>query len=387
MRNTRVVFALLLLLTAPCAYAQIGKYVPIQAGSPEGHALDAINVATDPAEKLKLIEQFATDYGKGDLEIVADDLFVSYYLSAKNYDKVFEYGEKLWVADPGNFQNGVNLVRAAQEKGDAARVFEYGEKTGAIVSRFKAQPAPAGEDASQWEQRKKQTLDDAKDNINYAEQVVFMTAYRTQAPPERAADLAKFAKSFPDSMYANQALEIAAATYQQAQQYPKMLEVANGLLAKDPNDVSMLILLSDYYSEKGEQLDKADAYANKAMGLLATAKKPEGASDEDWQKQVALQRGLALSALGQVNISKKRDVQALENFKAAAPLLKPDAVTYGRNQYRMGFALINLKRYPEARVALTEAVSVNSPYKGLAQEKLNTLPGGAAKTTTRKKAS
>ena len=64
---------------------------------------------------------------------------------------------------------------------------------------------------------------------------------------------------FPDSPYADQALGVAAASYRQAQNAPKMLEVANGLLAKDPSNLGMLILLSDYYSEKGEQLDKAEA--------------------------------------------------------------------------------------------------------------------------------
>ena len=37
-----------------------------------------------------------------------------------------------------------------------------------------------------------------------------------------------------------------------------MLEVANAVLAKDPANLGMMVLLADYYSEKGEQLDQAD---------------------------------------------------------------------------------------------------------------------------------
>jgi len=386
MRNSTLLVGLLLAVSTPAAFGQMGKTVIVQAGTPEGSALAKINDTSDPAEKLSLIEKFAEEFGKGDLEFLADDLFVNYYLSVKNYDKAMEYGEKLWALDPGNFQNGMNLVRAAQEKGDAARLITYGEKTGAIVARYKGQPAPAGEEAGSWEETKKRTLEDTKDSIAYIEQVVFAAAYQSKDPSARAASLIRFANAFPDSPRASQAMAIAAASYQQAQQYPKMLEVANGILTKDPNDVSMMILLADYYSEKGEQLDKAESYARKAVDLLGAAKKPEGVSDEDWQRQVSLQKGLALSALGQANISRKRDVQALENFKAAAPLLKPDAVTYGRNQYRLGFALLNLKRIPEARAALTEAASVDSPYRGLAQQKLSTLPPAGA-TAARKKSS
>ncbi len=386
MRNSTLLVGLLLAVSTPAAFGQMGKTVIVQAGTPEGSALAKINDTSDPSEKLSLIEKFAEEFGKGDLEFLADDLFVNYYLSVKNYDKAMEYGEKLWALDPGNFQNGMNLVRAAQEKGDAARLITYGEKTGAIVARYKAQPAPADQDAGSWGETKKRTLEDAKDSIAYIEQVVFAAAYQSKDPSTRAASLIRFANAFPDSARASQAMAIAAASYQQAQQYPKMLEVANGILTKDPNDVSMMILLADYYSEKGEQLDKAESYAKKAVDLLGAAKKPESVSDEDWQKQISLQKGLALSALGQANISRKRDVQALENFRAAAPLLKPDAVTYGRNQYRLGFALLNLKRIPEARAALTEAASVDSPYRGLAQQKLSTLPPAGA-TAARKKSS
>jgi len=49
---------------------------------------------------------------------------------------------------------------------------------------------------------------------------------------------------------------VAATSYQQAQNAPKMLEVANGLLAKDPNNLGMLLLLSDYYCDKPDQLGK-----------------------------------------------------------------------------------------------------------------------------------
>jgi tetratricopeptide (TPR) repeat protein len=135
----------------------------------------------------------------------------------------------------------------------------------------------------------------------------------------------------------------------------------------------MLLLLSDYYGEKGEQLDKAEAYAKKAASVLGTAKKPDEMTDEQWKQQSDLQKGLALSSLGQVNIQKKDNAQAVTNFQAAAPLLKANDGSYARNQYRLGFALLNLKRNPEAKDAFTQAASVNSPYKGPAQEKLKAM--------------
>jgi tetratricopeptide (TPR) repeat protein len=376
-RVTRLLAPVLLLVCAalPLEAQQIGKYVPVQAGSEADHALTEINAATDPAQKLALLDKFAVGPGsEGDNPILVDGLYVDYYISQKNYDKAFEYGEKLFALDPDNFQNAMNMIRAASEKGDAEKTMVYGEKTAAILKRYRDSLAPASASSPQaWEQQKAQALDSNKDGIAYVQQVMFNAGYQTKDAAKRASCLARFGQAFPDSPYANQALGMAAAAYQQAQNVPKMLEVATGLLAKDPNNIGMLLLLSDYYSEKGEQLDKAEAYAKKVIPLLDAAQKPEGMPDGPWAKQKALQKGLALSSLGQVNIQKKDNAQAVENFKAAAPLLKSDDGSYARNQYRLGFALLNLKKNPEAKEAFTQAASVNSPYKPLAQDKLKAL--------------
>lgn len=381
MRRTTWLTGALFLLgcsAGPVFGQQIGKLVPIPAGSEVDHALTEINAATDPAQKLALLNKFAEGPGKeGDYLIVADGLYVDYYLTEKNYDKAFEYGDKLFALDPDNFQNALNMIRAASEKGDADRLISYGEKEQGILKRYKDAPAPAGTDASQWGQQKSQALESNKDAIAYVQQAVFSGTYQAKDPAKRAVLLTRFAQIYPDSPYANQALGVAATAYQEAQNTPKMLEVANGLLAKDPNNLGMLLLLSDYYCDKADQLVKAETYAKKTISLLDAAPKPEGVTDEQWAQQKSLQKGLALSSLGQVNIEKKDNAQAVQNLKAAAALVKSDDGSYARNQYRLGYALLNLKRNAEAKEAFTQAASVNSPYKVLAQEKLKASAGAA----------
>lgn len=373
-----------LALAAVRSYAQIGKYVSIQAGSEASRALAEIDSTTDAAQKLALIDKFAANVGQGDMAIVADDLYVNYYIGVRNYDKAFEYGEKLFVLDRDNFLNGVNMVRAAQEKGDIVRMFSYGEKTAAILRRYKAAPTPAGLNESDWQGQKESTLRNVHDNISYLQKLLLNRAFGMSEASKRAELLTKFAQMFPDSEFVDRALGVAAASYQEAQNAPKMLELANALLAKHPDNIGMLLLLADYYSEKGEQLDKAELYARKSITALDGAKKPEDLTDEQWQQENTLQKGLALSALGEVNMEKKDNVQAAENFRAAAPLLKSNADSYGRNQYRLGVALLNLKKVPEAKVAFNEAASVNSPYKSLAQEKLKSLPSDTPSAAKRK---
>lgn len=386
MVRPRMLPGLLFLLAffAPACQAQFGKSVMIPAGSEADQQLKAINAATDPAQKLSLIDEFAKAHADGDLAIIADEQYVNYYIAAKEYDKAFEYGDQLFALDPDNFNNAVNMVRAANEKGDIDRVYSYGEKGVGIVRRYQATLAPEGTSPETWKREQEQKMEPIKDNLAYIEGSMLSLAYQVKDPAKKAGYLQRFAKLSPDSPNTEQALNVAAFSYQSAQNRPKMLEVANGTLEKHPNDLGMLLLLADDYSEKGEQLDKAEAYATKAVALCDTAKKPEGVTDEAWHSQAMLQKGLALSALGQVNIEKKDNLSAVKNLTAASPLLKANAVPYARNQYRLGFAYLNLKKAPEARQALTDAASVDSPYKALAQQKLKDL--GAAKPVHKKPA-
>jgi tetratricopeptide (TPR) repeat protein len=379
----RFAIVLAILATAETLSAQqIGKYVPVPAGSDADHAVAEISAATDPAQKLALIDKFAAGPGQGDMAMVADEQYVNYYIAQKQYDKAFEYGDKIFAIDSNNFQNAINMVRAASEKGDGDKLLSYGEKAETILTTYKASPPPEGTSAENWDQQKTRTLESNQENIRYIQQAVYGGVYQTADPAKRASQLLRFAKLFPDSSYALAALGVAASSYQQAQNAPKMLEVANAILAKDPNNLGMLLLVSDYYAEKGEQLDKAESYSQTAARLADSAARPESVPEDQWKQQSALQKGLALSTLGQVNLQKKNNAQAVTNFQAAAPLLKSNDASYARNAYRLGFALINLKKMPEAKAAFTEAASVNSPYKGPAQDKLKSLSAPPARRKT-----
>ena len=386
MLRTRILTALLLLLAifVPAGKAQFGKSVLIPAGSEEDHELSAINAA-DPSQKLQLIDEFSKAHPDGDLQIVANEQYVNYYINAKQYDKAFEYGDKLFVLDPDNYSNALNMVRAANEKSDTEKLFVYGEKANTILQRYKASSPPEGNDADSWARTKADKLAAQKDNQDYIYQSLLSAAYNVKDPSQKANYLQRMGKIYSDTPEGAKAMTMAAFAYQQAQNRPKMLEIANGILAKDPDNIGMLLLLADDYSEKGEQLDKAEAYAKKAASLADAAKKPDNSTDDQWQQQLSMQKGLALSALGQVNLQKKLNPQAVDNLTKAAPLLKPNAVPYARNQYRLGYAYLNLKKNAEAAKAFTDAASVDSPYKGPSQQKLSEI--GAAKPGAHKKAS
>jgi len=359
---------------ALAARAQITRHISVSAGSPEDKALTEISAAADPTQKLALIDKFMTDFGQtGDLAIMGNELYLEVYVAQKNTAKVYEYGDKILAADPDNFDAAVAIVRTANDAGDSEKMYAYAEKAAQIVQRFKAKPAPAGVDPVTWQAEQKNALDQDTDSVNYVEYAFYNTAYQTKDMNQRADLLARYIAAFPDSTYAAQAEMQILYSYQQGQNFPKMVDAAKAILAKEPNNVDVLLLLADFYSDNGQHFDDAETYAKKALDVLASATKPDGMSDADWQKQTALQKGLAWSVQGEVDISRKLNPQAVTALQTAAPLLKDNPASFARNQYRLGFAFLNLKRNPDAFQAFTDAASVDTPYRPLAEQKLAEL--------------
>ena len=220
---------------------------------------------------------------------------MNYYINAKQYDKAFEYGDKLFAIDPDNYTNAINMVRAASEKGDGDKLYAYGEKANSIFQNYKNSAAPAGANADDWAREKADKLASLKEDQDYVEKALLNGAYSAKDPAKKADYFVRFAKMYPGTPEGEQALTMAASAYQQSQNRAKMQEVANAALAKDPNDIGMLLLLADDYSEKGDHLDQAAAYAKKASSLVDAAKKPDNLSDDQWKEQTSVQKGVALS--------------------------------------------------------------------------------------------
>ncbi|HYL45650.1 MAG TPA: hypothetical protein VEU52_01350, partial [Candidatus Limnocylindrales bacterium] len=196
-----VVLLIFIASLATTAGAQIGKSVSVAAGTDEDKALSEIYAAPDGPAKIALLDKFMADFGKGDLELLGDQLYEQSYLAQKNYSKVYEYGEKALKLDPDNFSTVVNMVHAADEQGDAQKIFAYGEKSAAIIARFKSAPPPSTTPPEQWPTQQKQALTDAQPDISYVQFAMVSAAQKTTNAAARAALFERFVAAYPGSAY------------------------------------------------------------------------------------------------------------------------------------------------------------------------------------------
>lgn len=355
--------------------AQLGKSVIVRAGSPEDQALKDIDAATEPARKIELLDNFMAEFGKGDMALLAYERYIAAYLAAKQPGKAYEYGEKALELDPDNFSVAYGLVIAAAERGNAERAVDFGERIGKMIERYRAAPAPAESDPDTWEERKKVTLMNYQDQVAYVAQAMYSLAAQAGGPATRAGLLERFVTAFPDSPFVGDAQLVITDSYGQAGNVGRKVAFAENVLSRDADNVNMLVALAEHFAAQGEQLERAEQYARKALRLLPEAGKPEHLSDAQWNQRKNLQTGLCRSALGQVYVHMVRDREAVEPLRQAGPLLKPYAFYYGRNQYFLGFVLARMRRTAEAREVLTEAVAIDSPYRERAQDALNRIGG------------
>lgn len=367
-----IAMILLALLVTTMAWGQIGKSIVVRAGSPEDHLLLQITAEPDFEKRLQLLGQFVEQFGSSDVVLLGYELYQSTYLGLQDYDHSMEYGEKLVSADPENAGAHANLVRAAAEKGDSDKVATYGERLGQLFQRVRAMAPPPPWSEADWTNRREEWLGAQKSDYEFVEYTLFRTAVGEKDAMRKINYLDRFAAAFPNSAYLSQLPVQYAFAYQQKGDMAKMEEYADKMLASDPNNLAILLLVADSISERGGDLAKATNYAKKVLALMQEGgHRPEGMTDEQWAEQRKVSEGLAHSSLGQTYIRQNRTQAGIAELRAASPLLKSDTFSYVRNLYRLGFMYARLNQLDQARTILTEAVSIPGPYQALSQELLD----------------
>ena len=158
-------------------------------------------------------------------------------------------------------------------------------------------------------------------------------------PDARLEAIENLLTKFSDTEFKPMALQMAAATAQQKNDYDKMVIYCERTLEADPNNyVSMLMLANgfalktrEFDLDKEEKLTKADNYAKKALELLKTAEKPNPAlTDEQWAGAKKDLEAQGHEALANAAVVRKKYDAAIAEFNAALLSPTPDPATMVR---------------------------------------------------------
>ena len=202
------------------------------------------------------------------------------------------------------------------------------------------------------------------------------------AAAEKAAD--DFAAKFAQSDLRGLLYATLMRRYQQANDPEKTLEMARKVLTYAPNDPVALVMASTVLAERTresdldreERYDEAVKYAKRALETVnSELMVPSNSSAEQIEGAKKVLQSMAHSAIGMVNLDRKNDGAAAQEFQQSIALSAPGPVeplTY----LRLALAQDHLKQYPEALISANKAVEsapANSPVAMLAKQEVDRL--------------
>lgn len=172
-----------------------------------------------------------------------------------------------------------------------------------------------------------------------AEYNAYITALNTTDPAAKGAAMEAFVAQYPNSIVKIDALEQAESAYQKAGNQQKVEQIAKEILQIEPNNVPSLAII--VFIERNGIKDaatgaKARADAERGLQELPNFKKPEGTSDEDFEKMRAQMTNIFNGTAG-FGALQQQDYPAAQKYYEAALKVDPNDLA---NNYQMAIALL-----------------------------------------------
>lgn len=201
----------------------------------------------------------------------------------------------------------------------------------------------------------------AKSKEEYAAYVALMQM-TDPAAMEKAAD--DFVAKYPDSELKGAVYQRAMATYQQAGNEDKTLDMGRKSLSYNPDDPGVLVSIGELIAsrtretdlDKDQRLAEATKDAQHALETVTDYPAPPTMPADQVAKIKDEMRGTAYSVLGMAAYTNKHYPDAVTNFKQSVDATKdnPDPTVY----LRYTLALDKAARYPEALDAANKTLAL-----------------------------
>ena len=209
-----------------------------------------------------------------------------------------------------------------------------------------------------------------KPAVNPEEEAAFK-AYQ-EAPP---SDMAKrlqlgeaFVAKYPQSRYLTNVYSTLTVGYSMTGQPQKVTQFGEKALAINPNDVNVLAVMSQVMSRSmdpksptaAQTLDKIEQYARRAIDVMTTMAKPEGATEESFAAAKTEVLSMSHGALGTADVRRGKFADAISELDQSVKLLTdPDPV----NLFLLGYANEKTSHFDDAAKAFSKCAEMQGPMQ------------------------
>ncbi|MEO8024850.1 MAG: hypothetical protein ABI823_00170 [Bryobacteraceae bacterium] len=351
--NPILTLSLLVTLLPMAAWSQHPK-PKIDPESHEGLLLQQILQESNQPAKLRLLEQFSVQYPKHEAIGWVNDQLLPGYFKAQDFDGTLAVCERALPADPTNLDFGQICLRGAEGKKKPELIDRYANTLWTMAAAQADGATPAAVHARQLQ--------------TYAEYHLYVIASQTADSKKRLELLQALEKRNPKGRY----IPNIQADYVQIYKSmtgPAALPFAEKLLARDPNNVDILVAVAEQHFRKEDNPDLVANYCGRTLDILGKPR-PDYIVEEEWTKRISQYSNMCNWMAGISSSVLRRYAQADRYLRAALPYAKDNTQMLAAAFYHLGFANYRIaetsgerSRIPDALTFLKQCAAIRSSFQ------------------------
>jgi len=274
-------------------------------------------------------------------------------------------------AGPNDLDDAYQQLKDAQASKDVDAVKKWAVETSKLAKAESTGPKLDTFSEEDWPKR----VEYAKGVATLCEYAVATAAAQPGVAPAKVVELGDALIAMnPKSTYLGVASNAYLTALAKLGGADKQIEGANKILAGTPNDEEALTVLADNLMAKNRP-DQAYTYASRLITVMKSKAKPEGYSDEDWnrRKSALLSRGYYTAGVTGCMRQIWKDCDT--NLRAALPLIGGQPALSGPAYFYLGVANYQLAKITTDRPKLQEALkftqqsaAISGPMQAQAQQ-------------------
>jgi len=223
--------------------------------------------------------------------------------------------------------------------------------------------------------------------VNPQEEADYAAFFKAEGAEKKFPLGRDFLEKYPDSRYTEPVYNQLVNAYYSERDWNDFYAVADKALAKDSNDVDVLVLVGwvipHFYQpgarDAAQKLEQAQNYEKRAITLLLALDKPAWLTDSEFASAKAEKLSRAHSGLGLAEYWSKDyadSVKELQQAQAIQGAPAPDQTDF----YIFGMGLEKLKRYPEAADAYQKCGQIPGALANSCKQGADRAKGEAAQS-------
>jgi len=274
-----------------------------------------------------------------------------------------------WAA-PNDLDDSYQQLKDAQTAKDADAVKKFAIATAKLAKAEASGPKLEGFSDEDWPKR----VEYAKGVATLCEYAVATAAAQPGLEPAKVVELMDALLAMnPKSTYIGVAANAYLTSLGKTGGAEKQIEGATKIISGSPNEEEALMILADNLMAK--KPDQAYTYAVRLVTTMRSKAKPEGYSDEEWnrRKSLLLSRGYYDAGIAGCIRQVWKDCDS--NLRAALPMIGGQPAMTGPTYFYLGVANYQISKITTDRTKLQEALkftqqsaAIAGPMQGQAQQ-------------------